>query len=1407
MSTESNPSMSVILNTSLPPSNATFGKAATPAPPYAASTYYVIITSSGTPATTWTTAAPAWSVSGIAGSTVTSAGVGSDTSASIYLNIGALAGTTRTNLTLTDATSGGSVNILVTPASLLVSDNWAGAAPNLIGHAATYPSTNAPVWANHVVSGQVNMTSNIPYNIIDDGTGHLRPNYQADNFWYSLDPLNGQPVISSNTNSFINSGIYNRQTVGGGSAANPEIGWGIYMDEVNGNAFWLSYNSQSQRFNIVIIQSGAASGLINNTNINIIDYAQGTLTPIQFGVLDNGDNSLVVWAMLGSQFVTVPINIAFTVGKFGLLGYQNNNTGGNFGQQYSIAPLSIAQAQVAAAGHIIKSNGQFCALGSNSGEFDVIATPPGCVFGTGVTDAITLNDGTAAGSFKNLNGTALTPIVLSDSNPLGQFRYAPARLTGTPIVASGVSSNSVTMTPSAPILYCSYDPIAPVGANAPQIAAPPLTGMTPYATSSKAGVNAAQAYTQYWSSGGGPSAGSPQVWGCDLGNLTSAQKAKVLVRIESAMAEGAHDVAGLYNSAPDASVVNYTLEINTVDAPGTPPSDTSSNWIACPATVTPTDYFVPDPNTVVNNNWRVQIHTADMTGANWFRVRCTAGYGNQRDGNGVYLAGMHIEFYDISRFSTLHDWETGFAGHVFLADSVGDNSLSFVPGNAYASAFAAKGYFPVITQLTFPGAHTYDFLQSGAGYDTFQRAMKRTPGRFVNIALATNDLSSYPANVNCIGGLEGLAIMAMMAGKVAVVCTPPYASRGGPSPAGQALNANLDDTTQLPAAGLTGPRLGNQILTLYPSQRSWWLAGPDEETYFRNNPNEMNASDIHPTTPNNRVPGYPIGAASWLSNWQASDSANIYNVQAQSSSPTVTSVTVTPSAPSVPGLGTQQFTAVVAGTNSPAQTVTWSVLSGVGSVNSSGLYTAPASTGSAQNAVVKAISTLDTSKYGTATVTVPAVTITISGATSGNDGSVVALSASGGTAPYAWTTDAGTITSGGNLTLPGSGTGTAHVGATDATGAIGTYSVTFAPASSTVTSVSVTPQAPSVVGRATQQFIATISGTNSPSQSVTWSLFSGVGSINSSGLYTAPNATGSAQAAVVKATSAQDAGKSGTASLAIPAVTVTISGPTSGLDGTVVALSATGGTAYAWAANAGTITSSGSLTLPSTGAGTVQVTATDTTGAFATYNVSYAPPVSTVAGVTISPATVTLAGAATQQFTAVVSGPNSPSQSVTWSLASGGGGINGSGLYTAPNATGSDQTATVQAISVQDGSKSGTAGVTISASAGSGLTSGQAAQLATVYGFINTLHQTGAGLLKTEVDAYATGQDPATLLKADSDFKTLLAASNGQYTFSAPGSYPGLGILTLKNKVGDTTLAVITLTYDLNKNLVARSVV
>ncbi|MCL2066256.1 MAG: Ig-like domain-containing protein [Treponema sp.] len=96
-----------------------------------------------------------------------------------------------------------------------------------------------------------------------------------------------------------------------------------------------------------------------------------------------------------------------------------------------------------------------------------------------------------------------------------------------------------------------------------------------------------------------------------------------------------------------------------------------------------------------------------------------------------------------------------------------------------------------------------------------------------------------------------------------------------------------------------------------------------------------------------------------------------------------------------------------------------------------------------------------------------------------------------------------------------------------------------------------------------------------------------------------------------------------------------------------------------------------------------------------------APKTSAVIGVIVVPAAVNLQKGSSHQFTAVVEGINNPSQTVTWSITSphaAGTGITAAGLLTVAADEG-ETTLTIRAVSVQDITKSGTAGITVTDSA------------------------------------------------------------------------------------------------------------
>ena len=457
------------------------------------------------------------------------------------------------------------------------------------------------------------------------------------------------------------------------------------------------------------------------------------------------------------------------------------------------------------------------------------------------------------------------------------------------------------------------------------------------------------------------------------------------------------------------------------------------------------------------------------------------------------------------------------------------------------------------------------------------------------------------------------------------------------------------------------------------------------------------------------------------------------------SPPTITSVSVSCSPTSVQTGQTSQCTATVTGTGSYSSAVNWSVNSTqggnstIGTISSSGLYTAPATVPNPNTVTVSATSVQDNSKVAntTLTVTPPPPTITSvsvscnptsvqTGATSQCTATVT------GTGSYnssvTWSASAGTINSSGLLTAPataGSVTVTAtSVQDTSKTGNT-TVSVTPPP---TITSVSVSCNPTSVETGQTSQCTATVTGTGSYNSSVTWSASGGT--INSSGLFTAPATAGTV---TVTATSVEDTTKSGNTTLTVttppPTITsVSVScNPTSVQVGQTSQCTATvTGTgnyssAVNWSVNgmpggypaAGTISSSGLYTAPIgvPNPNTVTVTATSLQDGSKAGNttVTITTSTTTITSVSVSCNPTSVQTGQTSQCTATVTGTGSYNSAVNWSVNSVQSGnstvgtISTTGLYTAPSSIPSTNPVTVTATSVQDTTQSGSATVTITA--------------------------------------------------------------------------------------------------------------
>jgi hypothetical protein len=350
------------------------------------------------------------------------------------------------------------------------------------------------------------------------------------------------------------------------------------------------------------------------------------------------------------------------------------------------------------------------------------------------------------------------------------------------------------------------------------------------------------------------------------------------------------------------------------------------------------------------------------------------------------------------------------------------------------------------------------------------------------------------------------------------------------------------------------------------------------------------------------------------------------------------SIAVTPNNPTLALNATQQFTATGTYTDGSTQNltstgVTWSaggVVGGnstVGTITASGFYTAPAAVPNPPQVTITATSTSNSSITGNSTISISQIAVTISpttaqveinqtqqftGTVTGTSNTSINWSA-GGT--VGGNSTMGTISSSGLYTAPASIPSPAQVTITATSAADG---VTSASATVTVVpliSVTISPSTSQYISiNASAQFSATVTGTSNTA--VTWSVggVAGgntiIGTINSSGLYTAPPVQINPATLDITATSVADSTKSASVMITLeppkgtfvnlsPVAAWVQTGQTSQFLDSVVG---TSNGAVTWSVNGvvggnptvGTITTGGLYTAPSSVPSPAQVTVTAT---------------------------------------------------------------------------------------------------------------------------------------------------------------------------------------------------------------------
>ncbi len=257
--------------------------------------------------------------------------------------------------------------------------------------------------------------------------------------------------------------------------------------------------------------------------------------------------------------------------------------------------------------------------------------------------------------------------------------------------------------------------------------------------------------------------------------------------------------------------------------------------------------------------------------------------------------------------------------------------------------------------------------------------------------------------------------------------------------------------------------------------------------------------------------------------------------------PASVSISVTPSTANVIAGATKQFTATVTGSSNTA--VTWSCSPSC-NISSSGLYSAPASLTTPAAFTVKATAQADTTKSASATITIPAVSTTISPTIP----SVILGAHQPFTAAVSNATDTSVIwsISSGAGAVNGTGLYTAPSSLTTPNSAVVTAAPNADPSkavSTTVTipgvGVTISPQTTTLNAGTAEQFAATAS--NATNTAVTWNLTGG-GTLDTNGHYAAPDTISSPATVTVTASSVADPSKSNSATIQLNIISLTVAG-------------------------------------------------------------------------------------------------------------------------------------------------------------------------------------------------------------------------------------------------------------------------
>ena len=336
---------------------------------------------------------------------------------------------------------------------------------------------------------------------------------------------------------------------------------------------------------------------------------------------------------------------------------------------------------------------------------------------------------------------------------------------------NGAGSFAVTTAAPSPTPTPTAAPTATPGPTAPPAGGPwseislLIPASSVYADSdvngARAGARDGLWSTRWRTSEVAATAGAPHWIAYDLSTIPSAARQRVV----SVWMDQQYD----YDSAGASAYTlfgDYALQANAAPGGSLP----SSGWVTLAS---------------VNGNTKgAAMHLLTLGGYNWVRILVTAGASNNAAGN-IGAALTEWQLFDAS--SSLGDsW-------MFVGDSITSNSFGNQDVDGVDVLFRARtGRAPAWYKASHAGYKTDDFLAATVpGPTRLDDYLAVFPGRYVAIALGTNDASGQPDATTYDANLRRMIDKVLAAGKVPVIPKVIYSPKSNVAPNLPAFNAKV----------------------------------------------------------------------------------------------------------------------------------------------------------------------------------------------------------------------------------------------------------------------------------------------------------------------------------------------------------------------------------------------------------------------------------------------------------------------------------------------------------------------------------------------------------------------------------------------------------------------------------------